>query len=89
MNGQEERFDPQELGDNCAEIETRLRRQMILSPKRLLLAGSLSLPAASVHLKSAAKLVTPLHLLLAATSVGVAWFSARWWNEKKPGGSAS
>lgn len=87
MNCEEEGFDQERISENCAEIETRLRRQMILGPKRLLLAGSLSLPVAAVHLRSA-KLVTPLHLLLAVTSMGVAWFSARWWSEKKFGDTA-
>jgi len=88
MNCEEEGFDQERINENCTEIETRLRRQMILGPKRLLLAGSLSLPVASVHLKSAAKLVSPFHLLLAVTSMGVAWFSARWWSEKKLGHTA-
>jgi hypothetical protein len=89
MYRQNEKTNSEKPGEDCGEIETRLRRQMIVGPKRLLMAGSLSLPAASAHLKSVPRVVTPFHLLLAATSVGVAWFSARWWNERKPGRATS
>lgn len=82
-----EESNPEKISKKFAEIETQLRRQMILGPKRLLIALPLSLPATSMHLESAAKLVSPFHLLLAVASVGVCWFYRRWWKGKALGGA--
>ena len=72
------------MKERFAEVQTRLRRQMIMTPKPVVFAGMLPLSLNPAHMLSAAKaLPTPVHLLLALASVGIGWVSASWWKQTR------
>jgi len=75
------------MKERFAEIQTRLRRQMVMVPKPLVLAGTLPLPSSPAHMLSSIKTPlpapTPMHLLLAAASVGITWASASWLKHRR------
>jgi len=75
------------MKERFAEIQTRLRRQMVMMPKPLVLAGTLPLPSSPAHMLSSVKAPlsapTPMHLLLAVASVGITWASANWWKQRR------
>ena len=75
------------MKEKFAEIQTRLRRQMVMVPKPLVLAGTLPLPKNPAHMLAVAKTPiatpTPMHLLLAVASLGITWASAAWWKQRR------
>jgi hypothetical protein len=75
------------MKERFAEIQTRLRRQMVMVPKPLVLAGTLPLSGSPAHMLSSVKAPlaapTPMHLLLAAASVGITWASASWLKHRR------
>ena len=75
------------MKERFAEIQTRLRRQMVMAPKPLMLAGTLPIHKSPTHVLSTVKALlpapTPLNLLLAAASVGITWASASWWKQRR------
>jgi len=78
------------MKERFAEIQTRLRRQMVMIPKPLVFAGMLPLSNNPAHHLSAAKaLPAPMHLLLALASVGVTWVSASWWKQRRTRNAAA
>ena len=80
------------MKERFAEIQTRLRRQMVMVPKPLVLAGTLPLPTSSAHMISSVKpslpAPTPMHLLLAVASLGITWASATWWKKRNKNAEA-
>jgi len=78
------------MEERFAEIQTRLRKQMVMSPKPLLFAGMLPLSNNPAHMVSAAKMLpTPVHLLLALASVGITWVSATLWKQRRTRNAAA
>jgi hypothetical protein len=78
------------MKDRFAEIQTRLRKQMVMIPKPLVFAGMLPLSNNPAHMLSTAKaLPTPMHLLLALASVGITWVSASWWKQRRTRNAAA
>ena len=75
------------MKERFAEIQTRLRRQMVMVPKPLMLAGTIPLPGSPTHILSSVRpsmpTATPVHLLLAVASVGLTWASASWWKQRR------
>ena len=79
------------MKERFAEIQTRLRRQMVMMPKSVVLAGTLPLPSSPTHMLSSVKAPTPtpMHLLLAVASVGITWASAAWWKQRRTKSAAA
>jgi hypothetical protein len=78
------------MKERFGEVQTQLRRQMIMTPKPLVFAGMLPLSLNPAHMLSAAKaLPTPVQLLLALASVGVGWASASWWKQRRTTNAAA
>jgi len=78
------------MKERFAELQTRLRRQMIMPRKPLVFAGMLPLSFNPVHMLSADRaLPTPAHLLLALASLGVGWLSASWWKQRRTTNAAA
>ena len=74
------------MKERFAEIQTRLRRQMVMAPKPLVLGGALPFTKSPAHMLSLKALLpapTPMHLLLAVASVGITWASASWWKQRR------
>jgi hypothetical protein len=74
------------MKERFTEMQTRLRRQMVMVPKPLVLAGTLPLPTSPAHMLSSVRAPlpapTPMHLLLAVASVGITWASASWLKQR-------
>jgi len=78
------------MKERFAEVQTRLRRQMIMPPQPLVFVGMLPLSLNPAHTLSVAKaLPTPVHLLLALASVGVGWASVSWWKQRRTTNAAA
>ena len=77
----------EKMKERFAEIQTRLRRQVVMTPKPLVLAGALPFHKSSAHMLSTVKALlptpTPMHLLLGAASLGITWASASWWKQRR------
>jgi hypothetical protein len=87
MTPQLETTHSRKMKERFAEIQTRLRRQMVMVPKPLVLAGTLPFHKSPAHTLSTVKALlpalTPMHLLLAVASVGITWASASWWKQRR------
>jgi hypothetical protein len=78
------------MKERFAEVQTRLRRQMIMPREPLVFAGILPLSLNPAHMLSVAKaLPPPVHLLLALASVGVGWAAASWWKQSRSTNAAA
>jgi hypothetical protein len=76
--------------EGFAEVQTRLRRQMIMPREPLLFAGFVPLSLNPAHTLSVAKaLPTPVHLLLTLASLGIGWISASWWKQRRTTNAAA
>ena len=87
MTQQSEITHSGKMKERFAEIQTRLRREMVMVPKPLVLAGTVPLHKSPVHTLSTVKGLlpapTPMHLLLAVASVGITWTCASWWKQRR------
>ncbi len=70
------------IREKCAHIETRLRRQMVVNPKRIWIAGTPSLTKSTMHVHPAPN-GTHFYLSLAVASFSIGWLSNRWWKQRK------